>query len=153
MISQAFTSGTSKAMTDLLATELANLLDNYFNDVCKLAEIELSLPYHLTSREWYKRGAKFPKSEEEARQYVVVFGNGKTGRAAGVRFVTEEDEPDPMLLVSLNKKIDVVNKAIATHNKRLVSVLNSDSVSHSTVEVMVDKLPSLPGTSEEINDE
>jgi hypothetical protein len=119
MISNSIVQGTSKAVSDLLATELANMLDTYFADICKVAQEEIGLPYHLTSRAWYKRGAKPPQSEAEAKQYVVVFGNGRTGKAAGVRFVTQDDEPDPMLLVALSKRMDVVDAAIKTHDERL----------------------------------
>ena len=143
VVSGAIADGTSKAISDVLATEMANLLDNYFSDVCKAAEDELRLPYHLTSRAWYKKGARPPQSEEEARQYVVVFGNGNTGRSAGVRFVTVEDEPDPMLLVSLNKRIDVINAAIKTRNLRLKTTLASEAVSVSAGSRLVDRLPDL----------
>lgn len=147
VVTAAVVPGTSKAVTDVLSTEMSNLLDNYFSEVCKAAELELRIPYHLTSKAWYKRGATPPQSEEEARQYVVVFGNGNTGRAAGVRFVTREDEPDPMLLVSLNKRMDVINSAIATRNNRLRMVLESDSVSPKLGENMTKRLPEIAAES------
>ena len=145
VVSQNVVAGASKAVTDLMSAELSNLLETYYAEITAVAADELKLPYHYTSKAWYKRGRKAPQSELEAREYVVVFGNGRTGRAAGVRFVTAEDDPDPMLYVALKKQVDVINAAIATHDKKLRKVLASPSISTALGEELAARLPHLEG--------
>ena len=125
---QSMAPGASMAMRSLLEQEAANMLEAYWSEVCLQASEELLLPYHFTSRSYFKRGKPVPQSVEEARQFVVVFGNGSTGKSAGVRFVTKEDEPDPMLLIHLQKRIDVVQKSIETHQHRISTALDSEAV-------------------------
>lgn len=128
MVANAVNESTPKVMIDMMSSETANMLETYFNEVCKEAEDELGLPYHYTSNKWYRRKKALPSTEAEAREYVVMFGNGRTGKAAGVRFVTKTDHPDPMLFVSLKKQINVINQAIKTRKARVHKMLSSDSV-------------------------
>jgi len=128
VVRDQLSASADKVFIDMMSSETSNMLETYFADVCKAASDDLGLPYHYTSKLWYRKTAVMPKSEEEARQFVVVFGNGRTGKAAGVRFVTPDDEPDPMLLVALNKQIDVINAAIKTHSDKISRVIMTESV-------------------------
>lgn len=136
--------GASIAMRNLLEQEIANMLDSYWTEVCQQAGDELGLPFHHTSRAYIKRRKPVPMSEAEARQFVVVFGNGRTGKADGVRFVTADDEPDPMFLVHLQKRIDVIQKAIDTHKERVMQDLRHDAVSIPDKSRMLDRFNSTP---------
>ena len=135
----------SAAARALLEQELANLLETYWSEVCKQAAEELRLEYHYTSKAYYRKKRTMPQSEVEARQYVVVFGNGRTGKAAGVRFVTEDDAPDPMLLVALEKRIDVISKAIETHRQNIDATIGSAAISLPDKTRMQQKMPRLIG--------
>ncbi len=127
VVKAALVPGTSTAIVDILHAEMANILDSYWREICEAAKEMIDLPYHYTSTVWYQKGQKQPDNEIDAKEFVIVVGNGRRGKAAGVRFVTPDDEPDPMLLVSLNKRMDVVNAAIKTRNERLTKDLNSPS--------------------------
>lgn len=148
VVASSVSEGTPKIVTDVLSAEMANLLETYFADVCKAAADEIGLPYHYTSKKWYSKTSFMPKSEDEAKQFVVVFGNGRTGKAAGVRFVQPEDEPDPMLLVALMKDITVVNEAIKTRNDRIQGALMSGSVGKLDAVQMGRMLPNVPSDGE-----
>lgn len=118
--------GTSSAIRSVVTDEMANELERYFSEVCKSAGQAMGdVDYHLVTSAFYKRKRPVPQSYEEARQYVCVFGNGRTGKAAGVRFPTEQDQPDAMLLVATEKSIDVINKAIETHMQKTKAMINS----------------------------
>jgi len=127
-IQNTISEGSPQIVRDVLCVEFGNLLENYFKEVCASAAEEIGCPYHYTSKKWYASGSFMPKSEEEARAFIVVFGNGRTGKAAGVRFVKEEDEPDPMLLVALSKDIGVINSAISTRIKKVEKAIESGAI-------------------------
>ena len=123
----------SAAIYTTVFSEIANEVERYFAEACARASEALEMPdYHLVTRTYYSHFKKnvppTPKSEVEARQYVCVFGNGKRGKAEGVRFVTPEDKPDPMFLVYAQKSTDVVSRAIQTHLENQKGILNSDQI-------------------------
>lgn len=121
--------GTSSAIRSLLTDEMANELERYFADVCKVAAQAMGdKDYHLVTSAYYKRKRPVPQSYEEARQFVCVFGNGRTGKSAGVRFPDASDQPDAMLLVATEKSIDVINKAIETHQEKMKGAINSPAL-------------------------
>lgn len=67
-------------------------------------------------------------SEEEAKNFVVCFGNGRRGKAHGLRFVRPEDDPDPMMLVATQKAMDVVKQALDTQVERLRKLSQNPSL-------------------------
>jgi hypothetical protein len=133
--------GTPTVFTDMLRSETANMLETYFSEVCRAAGDELDLPFHYTSKKWHSKKSTFPQSKVEARQYIVMFGNGRIGKAAGVRFVTKDDDPDPMLLCALEKDINMVNAAINSHSQRIKKLLSSDAISITDSSIFRAKLP------------
>jgi hypothetical protein len=134
----------STAFRVLYEDEVANQLERYFSEVCAAASATLECAHHYTSAAFYAKGMRWPNSEAEARQFVVVFGNGRTGSAMGVRFPTAEDEPDAMLLVATQKKIDVINAAICTHRERTAALLTSPALPRDRVEALKARLPWAP---------
>lgn len=122
----------SPAIRALMEDEVANTLERYFYDACKLAAEFIGgkspAVYHLVSKRFYSAKRRIPRDMEEAQGFVVCFGNGRRGPAAGVRFPCEEDEPDAMLLVATKKGIDVVNAAINTHQERLFRMATSPAI-------------------------
>lgn len=117
------TENASSAIYTTVFSELANEVERYFSESCAIASEALEMPdYHLVTSKFYRdfdrNVAPTPQSEHEAKKYVCVFGNGKRGKSEGVRFVTDEDYPDPMHLVYLEKSIDVINSAIETQRTR-----------------------------------
>lgn len=147
VVSDNLGDSTSTTAKLFLETEYSNALENYFSEICEMASAELDLPFHYTSKFWYKggivkikdednkviderilRAKTMPTSSVEASRFVVIFGNGRTGKAAGVRFVTKEDEPDPMLLIAMEKKIDVINSAFYTHRERIKKIISSEAI-------------------------
>ena len=97
-------------------------------------------PYHLITKKYFKL-KKFPDSKYEAQRCVCTFGNGRTGPAAGVRFVPEGVTDDPFLLLQLEKKIDCSNKSIKTQNKQVEHALQSGAVTAIEAEGMTKRLP------------
>jgi hypothetical protein len=140
-VSSQLGEAASTIAVGIMETEVANLLDTYWAEICAKASQNLDLPMHYTSKKWYDKSALMPKSKEEAKEYVITFGNGRRGKPAGVRFVTPEDEPDPMLLIALEKNIDVINRAIQTKNARIESVLASGAVSRLDAFKLRNRLP------------
>jgi hypothetical protein len=128
---RSLSDGASPVMKILLETEIANALDKYFQEVCDSASRQLGLQYHYTSRQFYKDKRRIPSSFVEAQAYVVCFGNGRRGSAEGVRFVTKEDEPDPLMAVFTQKSVDVINAAIRTQLTKVKAVLDSGVLGES----------------------
>ena len=106
------------SMRTMFEAEAANLLDTYYRDISEAISEGVGLPYHFTSRAFHRKES-MPLSEEEAKSFVVCFGNGRRGKAEGLRFVRPEDNPDPMMLVATQKAMDVVKKALDTQVERL----------------------------------
>jgi hypothetical protein len=125
--SQCVSQKAPVAMRTMFEAEAANLLDTYFKEIADAISEGVGLPYHFTSREFH-RAEVFPLSEDEAREFVVCFGNGRRGKAHGLRFVTPEDEPDPMMLVATQKAMDVVKKALDTQVERLRKISDNPSL-------------------------
>lgn len=107
----------SVAIKTMLEDELANELERYFPDVCKAAQEVLDAPFHLVNSEFYKKSRKsFAKSKEEARKQVATFGNGRTGKAKGVRFVMETSSVDIYLAIVAEKRVVATNGTIKSTN-------------------------------------
>ncbi|RLB97844.1 MAG: hypothetical protein DRH90_22755 [Deltaproteobacteria bacterium] len=121
-------SDTDRVAVDILSSEMSNMLDCYFSEVCRAAADVLQLEYHYTSKAWFAARKRLPQDEQDAKRFVVVFGNGRTGKAQGVRFVSPDDEPDPMLLVALEKSCHTVTTAFQTHTARIQKTLASGVV-------------------------
>ena len=130
----------STAIRTMLEDELANELERYFIDSVKDAAQAIDRPYHLITKKYFKL-KKFPDSKYEAQRCVCTFGNGRTGPAAGVRFVPEGVTDDPFLLLQLEKKIDCSNKSIKTQNKQVEHALQSGAVTAIEAEGMTKRLP------------
>ena len=129
VVSNSVTDGASSAIKALLEDETANMLERYFADVCKAAAHALdNSPYHLVSKAFYKKGSRPPRDMEEVTSFVVCFGNGRQSRAAGVRFPCSEDEPDALLLYVTQKDMDVTQKALATHEARIKTRIDSPAL-------------------------
>jgi len=137
MVSESLGESASISLVEILTAELANRLDNYFAEICDLSGQIINLPFHYVSKRWYQHRARrglMPSDLGEVSKFVVVFGNGRTGKAAGVRFVDASEEPDPMLLFSTSKRVEVVNAAILTHQTNIRKVLGSASISDQDAE-------------------
>ena len=129
VVDDSLSDGASSGIRAMLEDETANMLERYWAEVCnKAAEAIDGSAFHYTSQKYYKRKRKVPENMEEAESFVVCFGNGRRGKAAGVRFPGADDEPDAMLLVATKKGIDVVNAAFETHRKRMVNMCMSPAL-------------------------
>ena len=131
----------SSAIYTTVFSELANEVERYFSESCTIASQALEMPdYHLVTSKFYRdfdrNVAPTPQSEHEAKKYVCVFGNGQRGKSEGVRFVTDEDYPDPMYLVYLEKSTDVVNSAIDTHREKQRKLLETAQLSDAQRETL-----------------
>ena len=131
----------SSAIYTTVFSELANEVERYFSESCSIASQALEMPdYHLVTSKFYRdfdrNVAPTPQSEHEAKKYVCVFGNGQRGKSEGVRFVTDEDYPDPMYLVYLEKSTDVVNSAIDTHREKQRKLLETAQLSDAQRETL-----------------
>lgn len=93
----------STAIKTMLADELANELERYFLESVREAAEVIGRPYHMVTMKYFKQN-KMAKSKYTMQQQVSVFGNGSS-KAAGVRFVPEGVKNDPMLLLTLEKKM------------------------------------------------
>lgn len=128
VINNSLGEGASTAIKTLLEDELANELERYYAEVCKAASIILNgAPYHYVKAAYYKKLRKFPESKEEARERMVLFGNGTTGKAVGVRYVLS-DKTDLYLAVQAEKQIDNVNSIINRGNEKLVNMANTGAL-------------------------
>lgn len=136
-------SGPSAVIRSLLTEEMANELERYFAEVCKSASMALGdVDYHLVTTAYYKgKKRPVPETYEQARRFVCVFGNGQTGKSAGVRFPDASDEPDAMLYIATAKSIDVVNKAIETHLKRLAKASTNSALGVNQQQALREQLP------------
>lgn len=120
--------GADSSVRAILEDEMANILERYWSDICKKASESMNhAAFHYVSRKYY-RSRRMPETYEEALAFVICFGNGRRGKAKGVRFPTEEEEPDAMMLVATQKSIDVVNAAFKTHFKRIERNLDSPAL-------------------------
>jgi len=133
IVNGSLNEAASPAIRAMLEDEVANNLDRYFSESCEaasklLAPSGVPAAFHYVTTSYYKARRPVPRSEEEARQYVVCFGNGRTGKAAGVRYPTAEDEPDAMLLIHLQKSSETIRKAVETHNAKFVERLSSPAI-------------------------
>lgn len=133
--------GASQVMRSLLEAEIANALEKYLPEVGEGSAKELGLQYHYTSQKFYKHRKKIPESLEEAKLYVVCFGNGRRGKAEGVRFVTREDEPDPLMAVATQKSVDTINAAITTQLSKIRAVIDSGVLGIERSEEIASRMP------------
>jgi hypothetical protein len=136
VVDNSLVAGVDLSVRQMLETEMSNALETYFAEICKQASAELGLPFHYTSKAYYRRGIKPPESMQEAFAFIVAFGNGRTGKAAGVRFVTPDDEPDPMLLAATKREMDVIQTAFKTQRDRLAERLEHPAMNkpvHATI--------------------
>lgn len=148
--SQCVSQKAPVAMRTMFEAEAANLLDTYFKDIADAISEGVGLPYHFTSREFH-RVESFPNSEEKCKQFVVCFGNGRRGKAAGLRFVTPEDDPDPMMLVATRTAMDVVKKALDTQVERLRELSENPSLPLDSRLKLRANLPNLTRAAEIAN--
>ena len=141
LTSQSLSPNASTAITSTVFSEISNEVERYFSESCTIASQVLQMPdYHLVTSKFYRdfdrNVAPTPQSEHEAKKYVCVFGNGQRGKSEGVRFVTDEDYPDPMYLVYLEKSTDVVNSAIDTHREKQRKLLETAQLSDAQREAL-----------------
>lgn len=134
----------SSVMRTVLQEEISNELERYFSEVCRAAGDAMNgAQFHYTSAAYYRSGKRVPQTYEEAKRFVVCFGNGRTGNASGVRFPTIEDEPDSMLLVATQKAVDVVVASIETHRNRINKMLQAPALPQSEVGALVNAMSPL----------
>lgn len=130
VVNASLGNGVTTVVKTILEDEMANELDRYFNEVIKSAGSVLDLPYHQVTAVYYdnkrRNGGVIPETKEEAMCHIACEGNGakykittKKGktevvskRAAGVRFITNDDAPDIYMRLLAKKKIDNMNIAI-----------------------------------------
>ena len=129
-------------MRTMFEAEAANLLDTYFREIAEAISESVGLPYHFTSMEFHREEA-MPMSEAEAKSFVICFGNGRRGKAHGLRFVRPEDDPDPMMLVATQKAMDVVKKALDTQVERLRKLSQNPSLPLDSRLKLREQLPPL----------
>lgn len=140
------------AMRTMFEAEAANLLDTYFKDVADAISEGVGLPYHMTSKEFHRNEA-MPQSEAETASFVVCFGNGRRGKAYGLRFVTAEDDPDPMMLLSTQKSMDVVKKALETQVQRLRKLSSNPALPLDSRMKLREQLPPLLEAAKAVKEE
>lgn len=148
--SQCVSQKAPVAMRTMFEAEAANLLDTYFKEIAESISEGVGLPYHLTSREFHRKEA-MPLSEADAKSFVVCFGNGRRGKAHGLRFVTPEDDPDPMMLVATQKAMDVVKRALDTQVERLRKISENPSLPLESRLKLRAQLPNLTRAAEIAN--
>jgi hypothetical protein len=130
----------STTIRTMLEDELANELERYFYEAVKVALAVIDRPSHLVTKKYFRQ-EHVAKSKYTAQQMVCVFGNGRQGKADGIRFVPEGVTDDPLLLISLEKKIDCTNKTVATRNVQLEKDIESGAVTPAIALSMTKKLP------------
>lgn len=132
MIKDATSSSTHTAYIAIMTDQFSESIETYWSDVCtRCSEALDHRHYHLTSAAFYEDGCKKPETYVDATKYVVCFGNGRRGKAVGVRFVTQDDVPDAMYLVATQKQIEVVTAAIETQRAKAARMLSSPALSGS----------------------
>lgn len=149
---QCVSSKAPVSMRTMFEAEAANLLDTYYKEIADAISESVGLPYHFTSREFHREEA-MPMSEEEAKSFVICFGNGRRGKAHGLRFVRPEDDPDPMMLVATQKAMDVVKKALETQVERLRKLSQNPSLPLDSRLKLRQQLPPLLEAAEAVRDE
>ena len=150
--SQCVSQKAPVAMRTMFEAEAANLLDTYFKEIAEAISEGVGLPYHFTSTEFHREEA-MPMSEAEAKSFVVCFGNGRRGKAAGLRFVRPEDDPDPMMLVATQKAMDVVKKALDTQVERLRKLSQNPSLPLDSRLKLREQLPPLLEAAKVVKEE
>lgn len=140
------------SMRTMFEAEAANLLDTYFKDIAEAISESISLPYHYTSKEFHKEES-MPLSEVEAKSFVVCFGNGRRGKAYGLRFVRPDDDPDPMMLVATAKAMDVVKSALETQVERLRKLSENPALPMDSRLKLRSKLPPLLNAAKAVREE
>jgi len=140
------------AMRTMFEAEAANLLDTYFKDVAEAISEGVGLPYHFTSKEFHRKET-MPQSETETASFVVCFGNGRRGKAYGLRFVTAEDDPDPMMLLATQKSMDVVKKALDTQVQRLRKLSSNPALPLDSRLKLREQLPPLIEAAKAVEEE
>ena len=129
VVNTSLSASASNAIRAMLEDETANTLERYFADVCKAAAESMGgMAYHLVSKSYYKAGSRIPRDMEETQRFVVVFGNGRQDKAAGVRFPTADDEPDAMLTFVTQRDIAVTEAALRTHRERITGRIESPAI-------------------------
>jgi len=135
----SLSSNVSSAIYTTVFSEVANEVERYFTEACAKASEELMYPdYHLVTPLYYQHFKgnvpPTPQTKLEARKYVCMFGNGKRGKSAGVRFVKPQEsgltnnEADPMFLVYAEKSTEVGNSSIRSHLESQKSLLESSQL-------------------------
>lgn len=140
------------SMRTMFEAEAANLLDTYFKEIAEAISESVGLPYHFTSMEFHRKEEQ-PMSEAEAKNFVVCFGNGRRGKAAGLRFVRPEDDPDPMMLVATQKAMDVVKQALDTQVERLRKLSQNPSLPLDSRIKLREQLPPLLEAAKAVKEE
>lgn len=112
VVNASLDGGVSVAIKTMLEDELANELDRYFHDVCEASRNVLDMTYHLVNSKYYKRRKDFPSSKAEARAEIATFANGRTGKAQGVRFITDSENVDVYLAIVAEKRMENTNAVV-----------------------------------------
>ena len=113
--------------------EIEPVVTKYFFEVCSQVSEATDLQYHYTSRLWYTDNLSARKAKlasyDLAKKYVVVFGNGRRGRAAGVRFITEKN--DKLFTLATATDVDITIKSHDTRKENLKTTLDSGLIEPS----------------------
>jgi hypothetical protein len=130
----------SPIIRSMMTDELANELERYWRDAVKAAADVINTPHHFVTKKYYKRKC-YPKSKDECRSQVAVFGNGRTGPSEGVRFVPEDSHDDVYLAVALEKRMEGVNGQVKAVNKEIGKAVNSGSLPAADQKNLVERQP------------
>jgi hypothetical protein len=128
-VNRMSSAGTPMVFLSLHTDSYVEQIETYWSDICrKASEMMDHRQYHLTSSAFYEDGRRLPTSLVDAMKYVVCFGNGRRGKAVGIRFVSEEDRPDAMFLYATQKQVEVVNAALETQRLKTAHMINSPAI-------------------------
>lgn len=127
----------STAVKTLLEDELANELERYFRDAVKEAASIIKRPYHMVTVKYFKERHKHSKYSMQEK--VSVFG-ASNGKSAGVRFVPEGVTNDPMLLLTLEKRMDNSANVANAVKTKVRKDIESGAVTPEQAAVMNDRL-------------
>ena len=91
-----------------MLSSTADDVEKYFKESVKAAANDMDLPFHFVTRRFYLDTAKGEKvdtcSKSQLASWVSVFANGRSSKAAGVRFVEKESQNDALLMISIEKQ-------------------------------------------------
>jgi len=139
VVTNSLGADASAAIHSLLTDEVANEVDRYFYDSVKAAADVIDQPWHLTTKEFYRKRNKPPESKEQAKSRVATFGNGRRGPAMGVRFVPEGAIDDLYLAVAMEKRFDNTKSIVDATQRAASQAVDSGALPDGTIKKLENK--------------